>query len=129
MTEKTKNATAAMTAEAKNTAEEATTLTELRLSSQVFIPQTDGSLRVEGDGEFVLEVTAGVVTGTHSHPSPHRVSGNLLPTANIILTSEDGRRIHTGILVGNQFIGLRRPLRPLANFDQEEGVWVGTKVG
>jgi hypothetical protein len=107
-----------------------------RVRSQVFIFNRLGQfMRVESDGEFVLEIDgAGVVRGTHSHPASHDVSGNLMQTTppNIFLSSADGIRAHTGALVtlGAQehYVGARLPLTERALLEQEEGVWVGTKI-
>jgi len=120
----------------EKTAAGATVIT-LRLRSQVFIFDSTGKFaEVEDDGEFELNIDqAGIVTGRHSHPSPHDVEGSLdnsTSVPNIILRSVDGVRAHTGALVdlgGERFIGARLILRSIALADQEEGVWVGTKVG
>lgn len=113
------------------------TVITLRIRSQVFIFDSMGKfVRVEDDGEFELEIDqAGVVTGRHSHPSPHDVTGTLdnsTSVPSIIVRSVDGIRAHTGALVdlgGERFIGARLILRSTALTTQEEGVWVGTKIG
>jgi hypothetical protein len=103
-----------------------------KLASIVFIIGDDGELRnIERDGLFDLTIEdGGVVKGTHTRPtlptpSPNEVTGTLVD--NVITLTAPGVREHTGILVGRRFIGVRRPLSALSS--QEEGVWVGTKVG
>ncbi|MBA3242789.1 MAG: hypothetical protein H0T60_16315 [Acidobacteria bacterium] len=105
-------------------------------SSEVYIVDSSNVFdRMESDGEFVLEINGatGKITGTHSHPEPHDVTGKILPTnpPGILLLSVDGVRAHTGGLKeidGKQYyIGARLPLARLLR-QQEEGVWVGTKV-
>lgn len=113
------------------------TVITLRIQSQVFIFDSLGKfVRREEDGEFVLDVDqTGAFTGRHSHPSPHDVEGSLdnsTSVPSIIVRSKDGVRAHTGALAnlgGERFIGARLILRSPELFNQEEGIWVGTKVG
>jgi hypothetical protein len=113
------------------------TVITLRLTSQVMIFDSMGKfVRVDDDGEFNLRIDqTGAVTGEHSRPSPHDVEGTLDNSTNppnIIVRSVDGIRAHTGALLdlgGERFIGYRLILRTTALATQEEGVWVGTKVG
>jgi hypothetical protein len=96
------------------------------MDSQVVIFKSDGSIVLESDGEFDLKINGQTVTGTHTHPASHNVKGTL--TGNVIvLDSEDGKRRHKGLLIGEKtFIGKRKPNGD-ALLQQEEGVWVGTK--
>lgn len=128
MTESMSKQQAAATSAAKETPEQTVaplSAEKLQLSSEVVIFRSDGSIFHENDGEFDLEITGQDVTGTHSHPTPHTVTGTLTGVV-ITLDSDDGVRNHTGLLVGDtRFIGKREPRDDSLN--QEEGVWVGTK--
>lgn len=126
MTESMSKKQAAATSAAKETEQTAEPLSaeKLQLSSEVVIFR-DGSIFHENDGEFDLQINGQDVTGTHSHPTPHTVTGTLRGVV-ISLDSDDGVRNHTGLLVGDtRFIGKREPRGDSLN--QEEGVWVGTK--
>lgn len=113
------------------------TVITLKLKSQVLIFDSSGKFAtVDEDGEFELSIDeAGVVTGRHSRPEPHDVEGSLdnsTTPPSIYVRSVDGKRMHTGALLdlgGERFIGARLILRSIALTEQEEGVWVGTKVG
>lgn len=127
MTDSMSKQQAAATGAAKETPEQTVaplSAEKLQLSSEVVIFRSDGSIAHENDGEFDLEITGQDVTGTHSHPTPHTVTGTLTGVV-ITLDSDDGLRNHTGLLTGKSFIGKREP-RGQSLF-QEEGIWVGTK--
>jgi hypothetical protein len=143
MTEKNATATQTVQDETTENAREKSTATAMNvrtetLTSEVYIFDRTGQfIGVEQDGQFVLEINdLGVVNGTHSKPSSHNVHGNLVSVAgvpNLLVRSADGVRAHTGALVNlggtERYIGMRLILRAAAFLDQEEGVWVGTKVG
>jgi len=138
MSEKTGQADATATASvaAKERGQEAIAITDLTISSEVVVfdefLQVD---RIDPDGTFILRISdTGEVTGDHVRPSPHpkaTVRGRLTPVS-IILNSDDGDRVHSGARLNfggtELFIGTRRPPGDRVAF-QEEGVWVGTKVG
>lgn len=138
MTDSTSEQKAAATMTAKDKREETTETTQpaalvtpLNLRSEVIIFNDDGEFKsFERDGRFELDITdPDNVTGTHFHddpPSENEVTGALRDGV-ITLTAEDVR-MHFGLDLGNAFIGIRRPLNNNL-LSQEEGVWVGTKVG
>ena len=128
MTESMSKQQAAATSAAKETPEQTVaplSAEKLKLSSEVVVFRSDGSIVHENDGEFDLDITGNDVTGTHTHPKPHNVTGTLTGVV-ITLDSDDGLRNHTGLLVGDsKIIGKRKPKGQA--LDQEEGIWVGTK--
>lgn len=128
-----KNSTATVTLE-----EPATNLTVRRetVTSELYVfDRTGVLLEIQDDGTFVLDIdeTTGIVSGTHTHPAPHDVHGTFdSATRAIVLRSVDGVRVHTGVEAtfdAKRYIGLKLLLQARAFFEQEEGVWVGTKVG
>lgn len=129
MNESQSKQNAAATGAAKDTLAETraelNTETQQKLGSQVVVFRSNDEPVLEDDGEFDLKINGENVTGTHSFPTSHTVTGKL--TGNVlIVNSDDGKRSHKGILVGDKtFIGKRKPNGDA--FFQEEGVWVGTK--
>ena len=134
MTKSTVEQNAAAAAAATDTRENSAsakkaTLAEMQtVNSTVIIFDSSGIPKVESDGDFELTITGEDVTGTHSHPASHKVTGQL-KAGIITLDSEDGKRTHAGVLIGKTYIGRRKPNKIVDKFEQEEGVWVGTKVG
>jgi len=126
-----KNSTATVTLE-----EPATNLTVRRetVESELYIfDRTGVLLEIQKDGTFVLDIddAKGTVQGTHI--TPNDVHGTFDSTTRaIVLRSVDGVRVHTGVEAtfdAKRYIGLKLLLKASAFFEQEEGVWVGTKVG
>jgi hypothetical protein len=111
---------------AKDTREktDAQATTKQKLISRLIVFPGGGLPKLEIDGEFELDITGEQVTGKHRRPDEHPVAGTL--KGDIIFLDEDDRT-HKGVLIDNKhFIG-KMKVKTDDAFEQEEGVWVGTK--